>query len=115
MARQAIERELQHNLSRPGRPGAVALDVFEPFEKAADVDKQTGENRWESHPVYDPPLPHYRALPPVDSPLLDGTPYETPRVVEEAIEVEAVPESSELPPEPPREAPAVPRRVPREY
>jgi hypothetical protein len=40
---------------------------------------QTGENRWESHPVYDPPLPNYRPLPPVDSPLLDGTPYATPR------------------------------------
>jgi hypothetical protein len=37
--------------------------------------EQTGENRWESHPVYDPPVPAYRPLPPVDSPLLRNTPF----------------------------------------
>ena len=76
--------------------------------------EQTGPNRWESHPVYDPPLPYYRALPPVDSPLLDGTPYETPRPVieipQEVIREVAPPAASELPPEPP-----APRRAPREY
>ena len=40
---------------------------------------QTGPHRWESHPVYDPPLPNYRPLPEVESPLLDKTPYATPR------------------------------------
>ena len=40
---------------------------------------QTGPNRWESHPVYDPPLTDYRPLPPVESPLLDKTPYAAPR------------------------------------
>lgn len=41
---------------------------------------QIDENTWESHPVYDPPLPQYRVMPPVDSPLLDNTPFATPRV-----------------------------------
>lgn len=40
---------------------------------------QTGPRRWESHPVYDPPLPDFRPLPEVESPLLDKTPYATPR------------------------------------
>jgi hypothetical protein len=40
---------------------------------------QTGPRRWESHPVYDPPLPDIRPLPEVESPLLDRTPYATPR------------------------------------
>src|SRR3954447_13662342 len=31
---------------------------------------QLGPNRWESHPVYTPPLIPYRAMPPVDSSLL---------------------------------------------
>ncbi|QDU26098.1 hypothetical protein ETAA8_11720 [Anatilimnocola aggregata] len=38
---------------------------------------QTGENTWESHPVYDPPLPNRPVLPPVDSPLLNNTPFAT--------------------------------------
>jgi hypothetical protein len=89
---------------------------------------QTGENRWESHPVYDPPLPNFRPLPPVDSPLLDGTPYETPRPAAEPAPLEPptatppppIPEppvfgvpakpAPELPPAPPPK----PRR-PREY
>jgi hypothetical protein len=40
---------------------------------------QTGPNRWESHPVYDPPLTPYLPLPPVDSPWLDRTIYAPPR------------------------------------
>ena len=40
---------------------------------------QTGPRRWESHPVYDPPLPDYRPQPEVESPLLDKTPYVVPR------------------------------------
>jgi len=88
---------------------------------------QTGPNRWESHPVYDPPLPNFRPLPPVDSPLLDGTPYATPRPWIEVPPAEIpsvtpppptaqppafaapVREEPELPPAPPK-----PRR-PREY
>jgi hypothetical protein len=52
---------------------------------------QAGPNRWESHPVYDPPLTQYQPLPPVDSPLLDRTPYATPRELP----------AYELPPPPP--------------
>jgi len=69
---------------------------------------QTGPNRWESHPVYDPPLADYRPLPSVDSPLLDGTPYAAPR---EIIPPE---EAAPPPPAPPPPAPA-PRRPPREF
>jgi hypothetical protein len=36
---------------------------------------QIDENTWESHPVYDPPIPHHPVLPPVDSPLLRNTPF----------------------------------------
>ena len=87
---------------------------------------QTGENRWESHPVYDPPLPNFRPLPPVDSPLLDGTPYATPRPVTEVPAAE-VPRATPPPPiaEPPTfdeparpdaELPPPPKpRRPREY
>ena len=83
---------------------------------------QTGPNRWESHPVYDPPLPNFRPLPPVDSPLLDGTPYATPRPLVEVPATTPPPPTAdppafdppvraepELPPAPPK-----PRR-PREY
>lgn len=38
---------------------------------------QIDENTWESHPVYDPPVPQHRPLPPVDSPLLRNTPFAT--------------------------------------
>jgi hypothetical protein len=58
---------------------------------------QTGENRWESHPVYDPPLPNHRPTPPVDSPLLNNTPFDS-RPVEAA-------DSTELPPPPPQPTP----------
>jgi hypothetical protein len=88
---------------------------------------QTGENRWESHPVYDPPLPNFRPLPPVDAPLLDGTPYATPR--QPAVPFSEGPPAATPPPptpDPPRfdipaapdaelpPAPPKPRR-PREY
>jgi hypothetical protein len=75
--------------------------------------EQTGPNRWESHPVYDPPLPNYRPLPPVDSPLLDGTPYATrvppaPAPVEPPAATPPPPTAenplapeTELPPKPP--------------
>jgi len=82
---------------------------------------QTGPNRWESHPVYDPPLTMYQPLPPVNSPLLDRTPYAAPNPAPSAAEA--------IPPEPPRTtllksaesvSPAAPRspalpRGPREY
>lgn len=55
---------------------------------------QIDENTWESHPVYDPPVTQHRVLPPVDSPLLDNTPFATPRVELAPVEqapVEVVP------------------------
>ena len=76
----------------PGPP----LSVFEPWpvipgdiygfvvtppvrQPVGQWQGQTGPRRWESHPVYDPPLPDYRPQPEVESPLLDKTPYATPR------------------------------------
>jgi hypothetical protein len=79
---------------------------------------QTGENRWESHPVYDPPLPNFRPLPPVDSPLLDGTPYATPTVPAE-VPVEPPPVATPAPPraesplEPGPDLPTTPPPKPR--
>ena len=88
---------------------------------------QTGPNRWESHPVYNPPVTPYQAMPPVSSPLLDNTPYATPAVVAPmAPSVPAAPVpnppavSEPLPPGPPASAapavpsPIVPQRT-REY
>jgi hypothetical protein len=68
---------------------------------------QTGPNRWESHPIYDPPLTMHQPLPPVDSPLLDRTLYAAP--------TEAPPVTDAVPPGPPPAAPTPPRRGPREY
>jgi hypothetical protein len=83
---------------------------------------QTGPNRWESHPVYDPPLPNFRPLPPVDSPLLDGTPYATPRPLVEVPAATPAPPTAEPPifevpaPADPELPPPLPKpRRPREY
>ena len=57
---------------------------------------QTGPNRWESHPVYDPPLPNLRPLPPLEAPPAAAAPP--------------------APPAPPAaDPPAAPRRTPREF
>jgi hypothetical protein len=66
------------------------------------TEVQTGPNRWESHPVYDPPLTPYRASPPVNSPWLYGTPhepptYEAPREIVEQIPSETVVPAPPLP------------------
>jgi hypothetical protein len=80
------------------RTGVQPLSVFEPWpivpgdiygyvyfrplrQPAGQWQGQTGPRRWESHPVHDPPLPNYQPLPPVESPLLDHTPYAVPRRV----------------------------------
>jgi hypothetical protein len=73
---------------------------------------QTGPNRWESHPVYDPPLTLYQPLPPVHSPLLDGTPFAAPPPLLPGTE--AIPPPHQAPP-PASAVPATPRRGPREY
>ena len=45
MTGEAIKRELQHDLRRARRPAALTLGYFEPFQKTANVDKQTGKFR----------------------------------------------------------------------
>ena len=70
------------------------------------VQTQTGPNRWESHPIYNPPLTAYPPLPPVNSPLLDRTPFATANG--------AIAGGEAIPPEPPAATPPV-RRGPREY
>jgi len=45
MSGEALERELQHDLRRASGPAALTLGYFEPFQKAAYIDKQTGKFR----------------------------------------------------------------------
>ena len=45
MARQPVETELQHDFGRARRPAALALDIFEALEEAADVEQKPGEFR----------------------------------------------------------------------
>lgn len=108
----------------PYVPGDIWGDFYTPplRQPVAQVQTQTGPNRWESHPVYNPPLYAYSVLPPVNSKALDKTPYATERPA-----VAPVPRSSPRPPavvrpsvpEPPSpgpsfdDEPARPRR--REY
>jgi len=80
---------------------------------------QVNPNRWESPPVYDPPLTTYNAQPPVASPLLDRTPYAmyptatttTPPVPSGQSLLNSI---EAVPPPPPAASPALPRG-PREY
>jgi hypothetical protein len=121
--------------------GARPLSVFQPWPFVAgdiygypayypparqpigQTQIQTGPNRWESHPVYDPPLTEYRPLPPVDSPLLDRTPYAAPQTILPPIgtapldpQTPIPPAADPVPPGPPLESPPpAPRRGPREY
>jgi hypothetical protein len=116
-------------------PGAAApLTVFQPWpyvpgdiygytyyipvrQPVTQAQVQTGPNRWESHPVYNPPLPELRPLPLVDSPLLNGTPYAAPapppaQAPSAPAQQPAVqPPTAPLPPVP---APPAPTRAPRE-
>ena len=80
---------------------------------------QTGPNRWESHPVYDPPLTQFVPLPIVQSPLLVRTPYASPRAAASDVPPPApsamTGDAKRLPPGPlPRETER-PTRGPREY
>jgi hypothetical protein len=91
----------------PYVPGDVwGYNYFTPWRQPVGRwEGQTGPNRWESHPIYDPPITPYRASPPVESPLLDRTPYAAPqpRVHEWPAEDEGRP-NTELPPAVPGEA-----------
>ena len=96
----------------PYVPGDIWGDFYTPplRQPVAQVQTQTGPNRWESHPVYNPPLYAYSVLPPVNSKALDKTPYATERPA-----VAPVPKSSPRPPavvrpsvpEPPSPGPSV--------
>jgi len=112
-----------YNSSYSGRP----LTVFEPWpyvlgdvwgdfytpplrQPVAQGQSQTGPNRWESHPVYNPPLYAYSVLPPVNSRALDKTPYATERpAVPPASKPSSLPPAVEHPsiPEPPSPGPSV--------
>lgn len=78
---------------------------------------QTGPNRWESFPVYSPEVPDDDSgLTPVDSPLLDNTPYAAKNRLNKPVSPPWAPEADdaaadELPPPPA----AAPRRGPREF
>lgn len=65
----------------PYVPGDIWGDFYTPplRQPVAQVQAQTGPNRWESHPVYSPPLYAYSVSPPVNSKALDKTPYATER------------------------------------
>ena len=97
----------------PYVPGDIyGYDDYRPIRQpVGQWQGQTGPNRWESHPVYDPPLTDYLPLPPVDSPLLDGTPYAAPRVIIPPIEAAPQPAPVLPPPAPAPES----RRTPREF
>lgn len=67
---------------------------------------QIGPNHWESHPVYDPPLIMHSPQP-VDSPLLDRTPYATPTIpTAPAVILPPAAAPEKIPPPPPPAAPA---------
>lgn len=99
----------------PYVPGDIWGDFYTPplRQPVAQVQSQTGPNRWESHPVYSPPLYVYSVLPPVNSPALDKTPYATERPAvpgpTPAAKTPARPPAAERPavPEPPSPGPSV--------
>ena len=43
MARQPVERELQHDFGRARRPGPLAFDIVEAFEETANIEQQPAE------------------------------------------------------------------------
>lgn len=98
-------------LDRTGQP----ITVFEPWpyvpgdiwgyqyytptrQPIGQRQVQTGPNRWESHPVYDPPLTPYQPLPTVDSPLLDRTPFASPAAETRATSPAKTTTTSPVPP-----------------
>jgi hypothetical protein len=98
--------------SWPYVPGDIWGDFYTPHlrQPVAQVQSQTGPNRWESHPVYNPPLYAYSVLPPVSSPALNTTPYavEHPSVAP-APKSSSPPPAVERPsiPEPPSPGPSI--------
>jgi len=97
-----------YGFGAPVMPGYIYGYPYYPFvpfrQSIGQQQVQTGPNRWESHPIYDPPLTEYRPTPPVDSPLLDRTPYATPQAA-----------AAEQPPPPVPSPPSPPPRRGKEY
>ena len=95
----------------PYVPGDIWGDFYIPplRQPVAQVQTQTGPNRWESHPVYNPPLYAYSVLPPVNSPALDKTPYraEPPSIVPAPRPAAPPPALRPAAPEPPSPGPSV--------
>ncbi|MFN0019859.1 MAG: hypothetical protein ACKVP0_16500 [Pirellulaceae bacterium] len=83
----------------PYVPGDIWGDLYIPplRQPVAQMQSQTGPNRWESHPVYNPPLASNPVLPPVNSPALRTTPYAAERG----------PEIRSSPPIPPTPGPSI--------
>jgi hypothetical protein len=86
----------------PGDIYGYPLNYLPARQSTGQTQLQTGPKRWESHPVYDPPLTQYQPLPPVES-------------------ATTVPDPELIPPPPAptsaagAEAPAVRPKGPREY
>ncbi|MBC7852600.1 MAG: hypothetical protein IAF94_04105 [Pirellulaceae bacterium] len=78
----------------PYVPGDIWGDLYTPplRQPVAQVQSQTGPNRWESHPVYRPRLYAYPVLPPVNSPTLDRSPYAAEHPSAPAADRPTVPE-----------------------
>jgi hypothetical protein len=91
----------------------IAAQALPARQSIGQWQGQTGPNRWESHPVYAPPLTPYLPLPPVASPWLEGTPHATVPALPPPV-VAAPPGPPEAVFQPPP-APKPPRRGPREY
>jgi hypothetical protein len=92
----------------PYVPGDIWGDLYVPRlrQPIAQLQIQTGPNRWESHPVYNPSLTSRPVLPPVNSPALMNTPYAS----ETSAPTEAVPsvrsDKRRTEPEPPSPGPS---------
>ena len=95
----------------PYVPGDIWGDFYTPplRQSVAQAQSQTGPNRWESHPIYSPPLYSYAVLPAVNSPALGKTPYATERPAAPAAKRPAAFEPPSPGP-PAADEPARPRR-----
>jgi hypothetical protein len=96
----------------PYVPGDIWGDFYTPplRQPVAQAQSQTGPNRWESHPIYNPPLYAYPVLPPVDSPALDKTRYATdrrPAPPATSSPAPAKPAAARPAPEPPSPGPSI--------
>jgi hypothetical protein len=129
LAAQLADRDFAYayGSSRFGRGYGVArYSVFEPWplvpgdiyggvyvaplrQPIGQWQGQTGPRRWESHPIYDPPLADYRPLPEVGLPL-SGAQLPVAPLPAAPAPPEVMPPEVIVP-----SPPAVPRTGPREF